>query len=141
MKAFKDLNPGDIIYYYDHCKMKPLEVVTCKIEETENRIDTWRGYEVRKDKDLIIITKTAKPIKIYCSYHNGDVTNTYGKYSKIFSCKEAAEKEEGKVQSEFYHFSVVPAMAALRKPVDELEMIVDKEVWPMPSYGDLLFEV
>ncbi|MDD6514126.1 glutamine synthetase III family protein [Bariatricus sp. HCP28S3_A7] len=55
--------------------------------------------------------------------------------------EEAAEKEEGKVQSEFYHFSVVPAMAALRKPVDELEMIVDKEVWPMPSYGDLLFEV
>ena len=54
---------------------------------------------------------------------------------------EAAGKEEGKVQSEFYHFSVVPAMAALRKPVDELEMIVDKEVWPMPSYGDLLFEV
>ena len=55
--------------------------------------------------------------------------------------EEAAEKEEGKVQSEFYHFSVVPAMAALRKPVDELEMIVDKEVWPMTSYGDLLFEV
>ena len=23
--------------------------------------------------------------------------------------------------------------------VDELEMIVDKEMWPMPSYGDLLF--
>ena len=55
--------------------------------------------------------------------------------------EEAAEKEEGKVQSEFYHFSVVPAMTALRKPVDELEMIVDKEVWPMPSYGDLLFQV
>ena len=36
---------------------------------------------------------------------------------------------------------VVPAMAAVRKPVDELEMLVDKEYWPMPSYGDLLFEV
>ena len=28
-----------------------------------------------------------------------------------------------------------------RKPIDELEMIVDKDLWPMPSYGDLLFEV
>ena len=37
--------------------------------------------------------------------------------------------------------SPVPAMEALRKPVDELEMIVDKSMWPMPSYGDLLFEV
>ena len=32
-------------------------------------------------------------------------------------------------------------MTALHIPVDELEMIVDKEEWPMPSYGDLLFEV
>ena len=99
MKAFKDLNPGDIIYYYDHCKMKPLEVVSCKMEETENRIDTWRGYEVRKDKYLIITTKTAQPIKIYCSYHKGDVTNTYGKYSKIFSCQEAAENELNRLKN------------------------------------------
>ena len=33
------------------------------------------------------------------------------------------------------------AMEALRAPVDKLEMIVDKEAWPMPSYGDLIFEV
>ena len=36
---------------------------------------------------------------------------------------------------------IVPAMEELRKPVDELEMIVDKDLWPMPSYGDLLCEV
>ncbi len=53
----------------------------------------------------------------------------------------AATMEEGKEQALFYRESVVPAMVALRAPVDKLEMIVDKEVWPMPSYGDLLFEV
>ena len=26
MKQFKDLQPGDIIYYYDHCTMKPRTV-------------------------------------------------------------------------------------------------------------------
>ena len=26
-------------------------------------------------------------------------------------------------------------MEELRTPVDELEMLVDKEMWPMPSYG------
>ena len=41
----------------------------------------------------------------------------------------------------FFRKQIVPAMEALRKPVDELEMIVDKNMWPMPSYGDLLFEV
>ena len=54
---------------------------------------------------------------------------------------EAAAKEEGEVQANFYHSDVVPAMEALRAPVDKLEMIVDKEAWPMPSYGDLIFEV
>jgi glutamine synthetase len=32
-------------------------------------------------------------------------------------------------------------MAALRTPIDQLEMIVDKEYWPVPSYGDMMFEV
>ena len=54
---------------------------------------------------------------------------------------QAAAMEEGEDQARFYHFDVVPAMEVLRAPVDELEMIVDKEAWPMPSYGDLIFEV
>lgn len=55
--------------------------------------------------------------------------------------QEASTKEEGKVQAEYFREQVVPAMEALRIPVDRLEMIVDKEIWPMPSYGDLIFEV
>ena len=40
-----------------------------------------------------------------------------------------------------YRDRVVPAMAALRAPADQLEMLVDKDLWPFPSYGDLIFEV
>ncbi len=59
----------------------------------------------------------------------------------IHVTEEAAGKEEGAEQANYYHSDVFPAMEALRAPVDKLEMIVDKEVWPMPSYGDLIFEV
>ena len=52
-----------------------------------------------------------------------------------------SQREEGEVQATYYHTEVVPAMDALRAPVDKLEMIVDKDLWPMPSYGDLIFEV
>ena len=55
--------------------------------------------------------------------------------------EEAMEKSEGEERARFYYFEVTPAMERLRAPVDRLEMIVDKEAWPMPSYGDLLFEV
>ena len=54
---------------------------------------------------------------------------------------EAAFKAEGQAQAEYFYKEVVPVMEALRTPVDRLEMIVDKEIWPMPSYGDLIFEV
>lgn len=54
---------------------------------------------------------------------------------------EAAKKEEGAKQANYFHKDVFAAMADLRAPIDELELIVDKEVWPVPTYGDLLFEV
>lgn len=63
-------------------------------------------------------------------------------YNKLKAMDEkAVEIPEGKERAEFYKYEVEPVMLALRKPIDELEMIVDKEAWPMPSYGDLLFEV
>ena len=54
---------------------------------------------------------------------------------------ESASAEEGRIRAQAYHDKVVPAMEALRAPADRLEMIVDKELWPFPSYGDLIFEV
>lgn len=53
----------------------------------------------------------------------------------------AAEITDVTEHAKYMHEVVVPAMEALRKPIDTLEMIVDKDLWPMPSYGDLLFEV
>lgn len=53
----------------------------------------------------------------------------------------AAAMPEGRERAVYYHDVVMTAMNELRDPVDKLEMIVDKEMWPMPSYGDLLFEV
>lgn len=49
--------------------------------------------------------------------------------------------EEGRDQAVYYRDEVKAAMDVLRTPVDKLEMLVGKEMWPMPSYGDLIFEV
>jgi glutamine synthetase len=47
----------------------------------------------------------------------------------------------GKDQAASYRDNVVPAMAQLRTPVDKLETLVDKRMWPVPTYEDLMFEV
>ena len=54
---------------------------------------------------------------------------------------KANAMQEGKAQAFFYKDEVKAAMDGLRKPVDELEMLVDKEIWPYPTYADLMFEV
>ena len=41
----------------------------------------------------------------------------------------------------FFKDNVIPAMSALREKVDEMELLVPKAEWPVPSYGALLFSV
>lgn len=64
---------------------------------------------------------------------------------KLIALKEAearaAAMEDGKDQAFAYQNTVIPAMEALRAPADKLEMLVDKDVWPFPTYADLMFEV
>jgi len=54
---------------------------------------------------------------------------------------EAAAIESAKEKAFYYRNNVTDAMVALRTPCDELEKIVDKEFWPIPTYSDLMFEV
>ena len=62
--------------------------------------------------------------------------------SKLIEVSDiASAMAPGREQAVYYKDVVKDAMADLRKPIDELEMIVDKDLWPMPSYGDLIFEV
>ncbi len=66
-------------------------------------------------------------------------------HTQLANLKDVVEKASAidccQKQAEFYRDEVKTTMDKLRKPVDELEMLVGKEYWPMPSYGDLIFEV
>ena len=54
---------------------------------------------------------------------------------------KASSIEDVKEQAFYYKDTVKDAMDALRAPVDKLEMVVDSSIWPMPTYGELMFEV
>ena len=60
---------------------------------------------------------------------------------KLIADQAAGEKECPKCTAVYYHDTIMADMAALRAPADKLEMLVDKDFWPIPTYGDLLFEV
>ena len=60
---------------------------------------------------------------------------------KLKADQANGEKECAKCTAVYYHDTIMSDMAALRAPADKLEMLVDKDFWPIPTYGDLLFEV
>ena len=62
--------------------------------------------------------------------------------TKLIAVLENAVKiEDMKKKANYYRNTVIPAMDALRAPIDELEMIMDAKDWPVPTYADLMFEV
>ena len=54
---------------------------------------------------------------------------------------KASAIEEVKACAAAYRDSVFTAMAALRESVDAMEIICDSKLWPIPSYGELLFSI
>lgn len=61
--------------------------------------------------------------------------------SAVNEAKELADKGDSGKTAFFYREKVFAAMGELRAVADELEVITPKELWPFPSYGDLLYSV
>lgn len=57
------------------------------------------------------------------------------------ACASINKQDDACKIAHFCHDTIVTDMKALRAPVDELELMMDKSLWPVPTYGDLMFEV
>ena len=66
-------------------------------------------------------------------------------YKDLAKLEAAVEKAQGTKdtvkQAEAYRDKVVTAMRDLRADIDAIEMIVPKDMWPVPTYADLLFKL
>jgi glutamine synthetase len=66
-------------------------------------------------------------------------------YKSLGKLEAAVQKAKGQPdcprKAASYRDHVVPAMQALRVDIDALELMVPKDVWPVPTYADLLFKL
>ena len=53
---------------------------------------------------------------------------------------DADSKQDAAAVAKDFRERVVPVMERLRGAVDALEMLVGRDYWPVPTYGDLMFE-
>jgi glutamine synthetase len=52
---------------------------------------------------------------------------------------KAGEIDHVSEKAEYYKKVVIEAMSGVRQVADELETIVDAELWPLPTYAEMLF--
>lgn len=70
------------------------------------------------------------------------ITSSYKNLAKLESAVAKTQAIVDVVKkAESYRDKVIAAMQDLRKDIDALEMIVPKDMWPVPSYADLLFKL
>lgn len=74
---------------------------------------------------------------------NENIKLFHTKLKELENVMEMAKVLEGsnRMRAFFYRDHVVTAMNELREPADRLEMIVDEEFWPFPTYGELLYNI
>jgi glutamine synthetase len=67
---------------------------------------------------------------------------SYKDLTKLEVAVEKAQETKDTVkQAEAYRDKVVTVMRDLRADIDAIEMIVPKDMWPVPTYADLLFKL
>ncbi|MEF9959945.1 glutamine synthetase III family protein [Niameybacter sp.] len=76
----------------------------------------------------------------------GELNRLFNGLKKSIDALEAAhakavEIHDGLEKAQAFHQAVLPEMETLRDVVDALETIVDEQIWPIPTYSELLFRV
>ena len=80
-------------------------------------------------EDKLMITKIAR--------HNDEILRLTDEMAALR--KVANHTEDEREKAILFHDTIVPKMEAIREHVDELELIVDDELWTLPKYREMLF--
>jgi glutamine synthetase len=70
------------------------------------------------------------------------LVSSYKSLSRLETAVKNAQSTDDVVKkAESYRDKVIPVMRDLRTDIDAMEMIVPRDMWPVPSYADLLFKL
>lgn len=116
--------------------MAQVKYIPAVIAYTKQLADSINSIKAAcPDCDVTVQAGLLKEVSALLAKAQAALKNLQATNAKANSIEEVPE------MSRFFRTDVVPAMAELRAPIDALEVLVSKELWPVPTYGDLLFEV
>ena len=105
----------------------------------QNRlIENVRGLkEIFEDKEFKNLAKEQMSLITQIS---GNISKIKLGVEDLMKARETAKAtSDSQKQAEAYCTSVIPLFDAIREASDDLEMMVDDELWPMTKYREMLF--
>lgn len=94
--------------------------------------------DIFKLKELQVDSKTETKI---LNNTRKIINNLYENMEKLDSkLQKAKEIQDFEEKAMYYKEEIITSMNSLRKDVDTLELIVPKNMWPMPTYSDIFLE-
>ncbi len=111
------------------------QIIPAVIKYTTELAESINAVKAACDADVSVQTE----LLLETSDLLADTQNSLTKLKDVTA--KGRSIADGRERAVYYRDVVMVTMKELRKSVDTLEMIVDKDLWPMPSYGDLMFEV
>ena len=142
-----EINSREEIYFENYAKIINIEALTM-IEMASREIIPAVNAYVAEVADTMAAKQSVLP-NINVSVETDIITKLSDLNAKAYEALDALKDEEAKAakisdavaRAEAYCYKVIPAMNTLRSYVDAMEPITASEYWPLPTYGDLMFNV
>lgn len=133
------------IYFEQYAKKAGIEAKTAISMVKKQYLPIVMSYAAELAENIV----TLKSIAVSSEVQKGILTQIskhLTSASKNLAILEAAtEKAKGIADVEAcakaYRDKVVPVQNALREDIDALEVLVPEDLWPVPSYADMLFKL
>ncbi|MBR6403844.1 MAG: glutamine synthetase III [Eubacterium sp.] len=131
----------------NYVKTVNIEGLTMVDMVRKNYLPAMERYLYRLSQTTVLMRQVSDKVK--CNYEVSTMERLSELTDDILEAVKRLEvalvevKEQGDIfkTSEYIRDEMLPRMDALRKCVDEAEMLTSQRDWPFPSYGQLLFSV
>ncbi len=142
-----EMRSREEIYFENYAKIVNIEALTMIVMSLRNYIPAVESY-IAQIADAAA-KKRAVCEDVSCAVEKDLIRRLSDLVSSAYSTTERLKEEESTAASiadaparaEYYCSRVLPLMQELRAAVDAMEVLTASDLWPVPTYGDLMFRV
>ena len=133
------------IYLDQYSKQINIEALTALDMVKSQYIPAVMAFVAELAGDISTLKAVSASTKVQVGLLKAASTLLESAQEKVFALEKALEKSQGisdvSRQAESYRDDVFTAMGCLREDIDALERITPRDLWPVPTYADLLFRL